>query len=229
MTDAAAPAKSAGLLRAHPRLLLCMALAAIAYFATPAAWRGATRGLIAWDFGTALYVTLVGIVVTRATRDDMARRAREEDDSAWVIFSAVALAACVSFVAIAYELNLTKSMQGASRGLHTALALASVLLSWTLLHLMFALHYAHEYMIEWAATPEADPDRRGGLTFPGTPEPLYWDFLYFSFIIGVASQTADVEIASTPMRRLALVHGVVAFFFNVGTLALTVNVAAGLF
>ena len=68
----------------------------------------------------------------------------------------------------------------------------------------------------------------GGLDFPDTLSPDYSDFLYFSFIIGVASQTADIAICSPTMRRIALVHGIVSFFYNTTVLALTINIAAGL-
>jgi uncharacterized membrane protein len=93
---------------------------------------------------------------------------------------------------------------------------------------MFALHYAHDY---FAAEENLDdgPDRlRGGLKFPETENPDYYDFLYFSYVIGVAAQTADVEITSKGMRKTALVHCVLAFFFNSAVLALTINIAAGL-
>jgi uncharacterized membrane protein len=93
---------------------------------------------------------------------------------------------------------------------------------------MFALHYAHDY---FAATDTMDdgPDSlRGGLSFPQTENPDYYDFLYFAYVIGVASQTADVSITSKAMRKTALVHCILAFFFNSAVLALTINIAAGL-
>jgi uncharacterized membrane protein len=71
--------------------------------------------------------------------------------------------------------------------------------------------------------------RRAALPrFPGNPEPDYIDFLYFAFVLGTTSRTSDVTINSNPMRRLALLHGVIASFFNTTLLALMVNIAAGL-
>jgi uncharacterized membrane protein len=99
---------------------------------------------------------------------------------------------------------------------------------WTFIHLTFALHYAHEYASEHRRRPELDDKIRGGLQFPDTTTPDYSDFLYFSFIIGVACQTADVALSSPMMRRIALAHGVVAFFYNTIIVALTINIAAGL-
>jgi uncharacterized membrane protein len=92
------------------------------------------------------------------------------------------------------------------------------LLSWALIHTIFALHYAHEFYDEIAG---------GGLAFPGDDkEPDYWDFVYFSFVIGMTSQVSDVGITSKQIRRTAAAHGVVAFFFNAALLALTINLAA---
>ncbi len=99
----------------------------------------------------------------------------------------------------------------------------TVVLSWMFMQIMFALHYAHEYYNSSLKTND------GGLEFPGdNPEPDYWDFVYFSFIIGTAAQTADINITSKVFRRLVTLHCVIVFFFNITILALTVNVGASL-
>jgi uncharacterized membrane protein len=103
-----------------------------------------------------------------------------------------------------------------------ALVVITIVLSWTFIHTAFALHYAHEFYDEDAKLPQPC------LRFPGTEQPDYIDFLYFAFVMGTTSQTADVDIASSRMRRLALMHGVISFFFNTTLLAVTVNIAAGL-
>jgi len=110
------------------------------------------------------------------------------------------------------------------------LAFATMALSWLFVHVIFALHYAHEY---YAPDPTEDEDYedglRGGLRFPGGQDPDYWDFLHFSAIIGVASQTADIEFTSRTQRRIGTVHCLVSFVFNTVVLALTINLLAGLF
>ncbi|MDR3448244.1 MAG: DUF1345 domain-containing protein, partial [Alphaproteobacteria bacterium] len=111
---------------------------------------------------------------------------------------------------------------------HMALAGATIISAWVFIHLTFALHYAHEYFDETKNEVGETYKLRGGIVFPGTQDPDYWDFMYFSFIIGVASQTADVSISSKAIRRTSLVHSVLAFFFNSAILALTINIAAGL-
>ena len=97
-------------------------------------------------------------------------------------------------------------------------------LSWALVHLLFALEYA-----KLSTTRPAAPTvrRAGGLDFPGGHPPNYVDFLYFSFVIGVACQTAEVATLTRSMRRIVLAQGLIAFVFNTVILAATINVAAG--
>ena len=107
---------------------------------------------------------------------------------------------------------------------HIALAGLTVFLSWSFMQTMFALHYAHEYYME------KDGTLAEGLEFPGqNHQPDYWDFVYYAFVIGTSTATADVNIVSSVMRRITTLHCVVAFFFNTTILALTVNIGAGLF
>ena len=111
---------------------------------------------------------------------------------------------------------------GAGADVQALLTLGTETLSWLFIHVIFGLHYAHRFY-----APEGKGDR-GGLIFPGEEEPDYWDFLHFSLIIGVASQTADVQIADRRLRRLATVHSVTAFVFNTVLVALAVNLAVNL-
>jgi hypothetical protein len=125
-------------------------------------------------------------------------------------------------------LAIVKDLSGTIKGLHIGLAAATIVSAWFFIHLTYAFHYAHEYFDEYFAEPGRPAAERGGLAFPGIEHSDYYDFLYFSYVIGVACQTADVNISSPAMRRVALVHCVLAFFFNSAVLALTINIAAGL-
>jgi uncharacterized membrane protein len=100
---------------------------------------------------------------------------------------------------------------------------SSTVSSWTFTHTIFAIHYAHEYYTG------PDDDLAQGLEFPGHGAPDYWDFVYYSFVIGTACATADVNVTSKSIRRITTLHCVVAFFFNTTILALTVNIGAGFF
>ena len=102
------------------------------------------------------------------------------------------------------------------------LATATILLSWAFIHTIFSIHYAHEYY------GERRDGKIGGLKFPGDPQPDYWDFLYFSLVIGMTSQVSDVQVTSKVLRRVFSMHGVLSFFFNLTLLALTVNMVSNL-
>jgi uncharacterized membrane protein len=130
--------------------------------------------------------------------------------------------------AIFAELGVVKDMTGLHKAEHIALTAATILSAWVFIHLMFALHYAHEYYAP-TRTPDDPPETtRAGLRFPVDAAPTYGDFAYFAFVIGCATATADVETISRPMRNVALAHGVIAFFFNTIILALTINIGAAL-
>jgi len=208
--------------RLRPRLSIGLIAGAIVLVVTPAHYSGATRALVAWDAGAGLYVLLAWIMMVRGSVAHMRLRARVQDDGANAVLVLTVVAAVASLAAIAIELLGVKNLPPRVQGLHLALVAATVLCSWLVVHTTFALHYAHEF---YAA-------RRGAgaplLQFPGEGEPDYWDFLYFSFVIGTTSQTADVNIASARIRRIALLHGVVTFLFNTTILAVTINIAAGL-
>jgi uncharacterized membrane protein len=213
----------------RPRLLSCILVGAVGMLVMPVGWHLTSRLLIAWNFSIVLYLVLAVTMMARATEVSIRRRAAMIDESRFVILVVSVLAALMSLVAIVMHLAAVKDMHGTLRLLHLGLAASTILTAWTFIHIIFAQHYAHEYFVERASEKDLPAEERGGLHFPGSGNPDYLDFLYFSFVIGVAAQTADVEICTKPMRRVALVHCVVSFFFNTTVLALTINIAASLF
>jgi len=215
------------IIRARPRLLICALVGVGVGIALPGHMREVTRALIAWNVAVALYLVLIAHVVFNATHETIRRRARALDEGRGAILFLATATACASIGAIIAELGPVKSMEGLPKALHLALTISTVVLSWMFMHLTFAFHYAHEYYLEQRNSSDKKPEERGGLIFPGTQTPQYIDFLYFAYVIGVASQTADVSTASPTMRGLALVHGVLAFFYNTTILALTVNIGSG--
>jgi uncharacterized membrane protein len=227
-------------LRAHYRLVICGAVGAAVGFGLPtslgepAAMLGwlprdfspVTRGLIGWNIAILLYLAAATHIVLRATQESIRRRAMMSDEGRTTVLFLTATATCVAIGAIIAELGQTKNLYEDERIAHIGLAVATVFSSWTFMHLIFAFHYAHEFYSDADEAPEEAASARGGLHFPKTPAPQYVDFLYFSYVVGVACQTADVEICSGSMRKVALVHGVVAFFFNTTILALMVNISS---
>ena len=176
-----------------------------------------TRLLVGWDIGVALYLLLIHTTMARCNIDQIRRRAAEEDESAFAILLMTMAATFASLIAIVFALGGSKQAPHEQAAVLIGLTIATILLSWFFVHTIFALHYAHEYYGE----------RRdgiiGGLNFPGDEDPDYWDFFYFSLVIGMTSQVSDVAITSKGIRRIATMHGVLAFFFNVAVLALTIN------
>jgi uncharacterized membrane protein len=210
------------MIRARPRLLIAILAAAAASLALPAAYAPAARALLTWDVGAGLYLALAWIMMGRASVDHMRWRARLQDDGAAVVLCLTVAGAMASLVAIVVELSGLKALPPVRQGLHVALVGATFVASWLVVHTAFALHYAHAHYVavgEKCSSP---------LEFPRQEAPIYLDFLYFSMVIGMTSQTADVAIASTRMRRLVMAHGLIAFAFNTTLLALTVNIAASM-
>ena len=213
------------LLMARPRLCICALLGVLTMYFLPIAVAGhaATRVIIGWNAGTISYLVLAGRMMFWSTHERMRTRALEQDEGKVVVLSLVVCAAIASLGAIVAQLAVAKDLQGTLRYEHIGLAVLTILSSWGFTQFMFALHYAHEY---YAAETRGLP---GGLAFPGGHRPDYGDFLYFACVIGTSGQTADVGLTSRRMRRTGLVHCVLAFFFNTTLLALTINIASGLF
>jgi uncharacterized membrane protein len=205
--------------RLRARLFSSLALGAVAALALTATtpWRAPTRLLIGWDIAMVLYLALAFEMMAHADIHQIRRRAAVQDEGRLAILVLTVAAALASLAAIFAELGAAAN--GATRRpAQLLLATATIVLSWTFIHTMFALHYAHEFYDE--ATGR-------GIEFPGGDgEPDYWDFVYFAFVIGMTSQVSDVGITSKQIRRTATAHGVVSFMFNAALLALTVNIAA---
>jgi uncharacterized membrane protein len=202
------------------RLLLSFAMGVTLFAVLPGSTRLATRFILAWDLTAVVYIGSTLVMIYNSTVETCHNRAALYDEGDWVILTLVVASAGVSFAAIFVELSSFTAQHG-SPVLGLSLSLLTVALSWAMTHVVFTLHYANVYY-------KPDEDGPGGLSFPGHRAPDYHDFLYYSFVIGCACQTGDVATVSSAMRRLTLVHGVVAFAFNTAILALTINVGASL-
>jgi uncharacterized membrane protein len=193
-------------------------MAAIVVLAALTDWRPVMRGLVGWDIGIGLYVIFAFEMMARANVHQIRRRAATQDEGAIVILVLTVATAMASLLAIVALLGTSAVGAAQRRSIELILATITIVLSWAFIHTMFALHYAHEFY---------DQSGVRGLAFQGgEEEPDYWDFLYFSLVIGMTSQVSDVGITTKEIRRTVAAHGVVSFFFNAALLALTVNIAA---
>ena len=204
------------IVRIRPRLFISLGIGALVSVVLTVFtdWRTATRLLVGWDIYVGLYLALVAHLMSGAEIERIRARAAVEDEGQFAILMLTVVAALASLGAIFSELGIGAGRRPA----HVVLAAFTILLSWAFIHTIFALHYAHEFY---------DEDIGGGLAFPGgETEPDYWDFVYFSFVIGMTSQVSDVGVTHKEIRRTVAAHGVVSFVFNAALLALTVNIAA---
>lgn len=174
----------------------------------------ATALLIGWCAAASAHMSLTGVAMMRASPESIRRRAEQLDEGEAAVLGGSLLAAIASLGGVVWYLVLRG---GAARGAEVALAITTIAISWLFVQTLFAVRYAHEY---W--------QQDGGLDFPGKEPPDFPDFLYFAFTIGMTFQTSDVEISGRGLRRLALLHALVAFLFNVVIVAAAVNLASGM-
>jgi uncharacterized membrane protein len=200
---------------ARPRTFFAMALGIAAFFLAPGSLRLVTRLLAGWDTFVAVYLVLVLVMMLRCDHRHIRQNAILQDDGRFLILMVTAFGAFASIAAIVFELGA--SHRGAAE---LALATATIVLSWAAVHTAFALHYAHDYY---------RGSKPGGLQFPSGDQHEhadYWDFVYFSFVIGMTAQVSDVGITDKIIRRTATAHGIVSFVYNTALVALMVNIAA---
>jgi uncharacterized membrane protein len=215
-------------LDAHHRLLISLGVSAIVLFFTWSNFTAPTTALITWiAFGLCIII-MDWIIILTAHPAEIRKIASIEDSSRTLIFLFVIVASLMSLLAIMLLLLSTKNQSDAVVTARVLLAMASVIVSWWLVHTIFTLRYAHMY---YATDPDDDKKLKhlGGLEFPGDEkEPDYLDFVYFSFVVGMTFQVSDVEISARSIRRLAWLHGLISFAFNTAIVALSINVISGM-
>ena len=213
-------------LAGHRRLTGGALCGLAAYFCLPATMSPLTQAIVAWDIGCSAFLALVAAMFSGERMSHMAADAAAQEEGEWTVFWLAVVAATASVAALVGDYAAANALPGSLRGLHVALVGATLLLSWLMMHTLFALRYAHGYYARIG-----DPggqDVQAGLAFPGVEPPDYWDFFYCSLVIGMACQVSDVQITSRRMRRLATAHGFLSFVFNAVILALSVNFGATL-
>jgi uncharacterized membrane protein len=215
-----APALLTQVFRHHIKIWLAVAAGSITFVVSPAHFSGLGRVLVAWNAGVLLLMPLTYLWMRRLDGSQLRERYRDEDPTALVILLVVVAAALLSVIAIVALLSTLKHVAAGDRAGHLLLATLTIADSWLIVPTMFTLHYADAYY-------SADP-RKPPLCFPQTSEPVFWDFVYFSFTIAVACQTADVATTDAAVRRSVIVHSMISFVFNASILGFAINVSAGL-
>jgi uncharacterized membrane protein len=165
----------------------------------------------------ATYLLLAFIVLPHLSSEYLFQRPDEADAPIAAIFTVTGLAVVVAMGSLFLALN----QHAGADPVDIVLSVVSVLLGWFTVHTMTALHYAHEY---YRDDPAGGGAVLGGLEFPGRSRPDGMAFLYFSYVIGMTAQVADVAVSSASMRRRVMLQGLFSFFFNTVIVAATVNV-----
>lgn len=196
----------------RPRLLGALAFAACLYAVLLSVTTSNRALLVAFDAGAALYLGLMFHMMSVVNVQSMRQRAQDQNQGKWALLITTISLVSVVVVALSGELHGAKDQSLKD----VVLASISILLSWLFVATVFAQQYAHSfYMAEKQ------------LGFPGTEQPDYWDFFYFSLVLSMCCQTSDVTVNSSHMRRLVMLHSISAFIFNIVIIGITVNVVAG--
>jgi uncharacterized membrane protein len=204
----------------HPRLWISFIAGTVLFFFLPHDWSTLSRVLVCWNGGVTLFLALIFFWMTRLTAAQICTKYIEEDETGAFILVVVIIAAVASLFAIVEPLATIKQVSGSVRAAHFALAALTLINSWLLVPTMFTTHYADMF---YSVSAEDRP-----LHFPNTPDPVFWDFAYFSFTIAAACQTADVSTENAGVRRVVIAQTLISFLFNASILGFAINVTAGL-
>lgn len=177
-------------------------------------WRQGT--MIGFDVAAAVF--LLSCISLLNNKTDSMRLAARRNDANRAVLLAISVAVSLAvLVAVAAEL----SQQGKRNAGEIVLVIATLALAWLFSNTVYALHYAHMFYVSRHGKD------CGGLGFPDTDEPDYWDFVYFAFCLGMTFQTSDVEMTDGRFRRVSTFHCLAAFVFNLGVIAFTIQVLGG--
>jgi len=202
---------------ASHRLLLITVVGIASFFMLSSIPSIMVRIAISWIIASSLYVLSTFLMMHFSTQENIAHLSEKEDDGAVFILLITLLGSVTSLVVIVMIMTDIQSLMISDTAKEIGLVLLTYISSWFLIHTAFTLHYAHVYYQDYEKTKEPP------LIFPSTLKPNYVDFFYFSMVLGMTCQTADVNIASTRMRYLAMIQGLTAFVFNTTLLVLTIN------
>jgi len=211
---------------ARQRLVLGLAAGVGTFVVLRGQLRPATAAIAAWNAFAVVVLALDWVTILTTQQRKIRQLAQQQDLSRFLIFLFVVVTACAALFAVGFLVSGKKNQAGGHFIIHLLLTLLTVIFSWSLVHTVYGLRYAHAF---YGDSDEPGVDRHaGGLIFPGDRLPDYFDFAYFSFVVGMTCQVSDVQITSRRMRRITLFHSVLSFGFNTMILALLINTVSGL-
>jgi len=211
---------------ARQRLVLGLAAGAATFVALRGELRFASAAIAGWNAVAVVILSLDWVIIWTTPQRKIRQLAQQQDLSRLLVFIFVVVTASAALLAVGFLVSVKRSQSGGHFIAHLLLTLMTVVFSWTLVHTVYGLRYAHAF---YGDSDERGVNRHaGGLIFPGDRSPDYFDFAYFSFVIGMTCQVSDVQITSRRMRRITLFHSVLSFGFNTMILALLINTVSGL-
>jgi uncharacterized membrane protein len=211
---------------ARHRLVLGLVAGVLVFLISRGYLRFASAEIAGWNAFAVVILTLDWLTIWTTPLRKIRELAQQQDLSRFLIFLFVVVTACAALFAVGFLVSVKKSQTGTHFGIHVMLTLSTVIFSWMLVHTVYGLRYAHAFYGD-SDEPGVNP-HAGGLIFPGNRPPDYFDFAYFSFVVGMTCQVSDVQITSRRMRRITLFHSVLSFGFNTMILALLINIVSGL-
>ena len=180
--------------------------------------------VITWCAFAFSYIITSWLVMFSRSVVEIKKMAQKDDGSGIFVIVFTIIAAFAAMVTVLMLVIASKN-EDKNEILKVTICFSSVILSWFLVHTIFTFHYAHLFY----DTDKANKaNLKKGLAFPCEENPDYLDFAYFSFIVGMTFQVSDVEVTTKKMRRLVLLHGLLAFILNTFVVALAINFIAGL-
>ncbi len=203
---------------ARTKLLICCVAGIAAGVLAAVFGTGREAPLIGWGTLAVVYTLWVWTSVTRMDAAATAAHAKGEDPGRDLADLALVGAAVASLIAVGLVLFDAGNQNGATKYVQAALAVASVSVSWILVHTVFTLKYARLYYTEPV----------GGIDFNEDDPPQYSDFAYLAFTIGMTFQVSDTNLQTKAIRRTALRHALISFPLGTVIIATSINLVAGL-
>src|SRR5262245_32597864 len=211
---------------ARHRLLLGLVAGVVVFLISRGYLRFASAAIAGWNAFAVVILALDWLTILTTPLRKIRELAQQQDLSRFLIFLFVVVTACAALFAVGFLVSVKRSQTGGHFVIHLMLTLSTVIFSWMLVHTVYGLRYAHAF---YGDSDEPGVNRHaGGLIFPGNRPPDYFDFAYFSFVVGMTCQVSDVQITSRRMRRITLSHSVLSFGFNTMILALLINIVSSL-